>query len=103
MSVQTNEPGFTLKKLKHDQFHEVCGLQEEFKSRPRDVNKAVFIRHEFEESRYRYVQFVKGDRVQCLDETIGTVDGIATDDGATPSEFVRVNGRLYHWRKLKHV
>ena len=86
----------TLTKLRPDDYHEIVGAREEFRIRKEDLIGAVFTD---EGGIYR---FLRGHNVVTPDGP-GVVDGIATEDGETASDFVRVNGRLYHWTKLKHV
>ena len=93
MSIQTSEPGFTLKHLKADDYYEICGMREEFNTKPPDLAFAMF----------DGTTFQIADRVILPDGKRGTVSGIATEDGSQPTVFVRVNGRLYHWSKLKHA
>ncbi len=84
------EPGFTLNKLRHDDFHEVCGLTENYKTIVADA--AHFD-----------CPFKAGDFV-LTPTGRGTLTGFAIDtDTMKPSPFARVNGRLYHVSTLQRA
>jgi hypothetical protein len=95
--VQVNDRSMTLKYFKPDDFHAVTGAQEEFRTHEPDLPEAVF------QIGHRSKFFEVGQKVYChSDGSSGVVDGIASEDGK-PTQFVRVNTRLYHWTVLEQV
>ena len=89
------EPGFTLHKLRHDDFHEICGLVESVKTMIPDDPTIMWTTDK--------ALFSPGDLVETP-EGKGLVTGFAVDvDTLKPSPFARVNGRLFHVDVLKHA
>ena len=86
------EPGFTLKKLNPDDYHEICGMVENLKTIIPDED------HYFKNPYY----WRSGQRVLLADGKDGVITGFAVDvDTRETSPFARVDGRLYHVRTLK--
>ncbi len=79
------EPGFTLNKLRHDDFHAICGLTQDVKIMRPDVQGLL-----------------SDCYVLTPDGLRGIVSGYAVDaDTDRVSKFARVNGRLYREDALR--
>ena len=98
-NTQTRDRDMILSKLNPDDFHEIVDAVEEFRIMKADLPAGMYGASSKTVAR---AVFRRGDRLRTPDGP-GIVDGIATEDGSTPSPFVRINGRLYHWTKLTHV
>ena len=82
------EPGFTLHKLRHDDFHEICGLVETFKTIKPDSKNGKLV----------------GKAVLAPEGFYAVVTGYAVDvDTNEVTRFARVKGRLYHEGVLKRA
>lgn len=91
MSIQTSEPGFTLKHLNPDDYHEIVGLKETFKLQKPDYT-----------GKGQFRGFKVGDSVVTIDGWKGRISGFAVED-TEPTPFARIKGRLYHCNSLTHA
>ena len=96
------EPGFTLNKLRHDDFHAICGLVDDVKIMRPDVDRHPPMFEPYSEWGIR--DWRTGETVVLPDGKLGTITGFPVDaDTDEVSHFARVDGRLYHLRSLKRI
>lgn len=100
MSTQTSENGFTLKHLKHDDYHEMFDERVSVKRREEDhIGRCAPV---FSLDSCGIPDWMSGQPAQLPDGSVGIISGFAVENGQ-PQPFARVNGRLYHLSVLRRA